>query len=200
MICILWTRLGTPLPKQIRRPDGTRYASGTEFEVEDALAGDEATRNHPDLWIYRRSGFPRFSLGDSELLARHGQMRALDQFLNKTLKDSDGSLKAAFHTFDGPAQFEEKLEEHLRKWLESRASGPDASEAGLKPTWFKPPFQGLSVFDSEHQPIFFGRTAQSSAVLDRLRRQAAAGAAFVLVTGMSGVGKSSLVRAGASPC
>lgn len=106
-------------------------------------------------------------------------MQAIDQFVKKTFVNSDGSFRAAFHMFDGPAEFEEKLESHLRKWLEGHLGGSGPTVAGpgpgLRPTWFGAPFRGLEVFDTEHQPIFFGRTAEASAVLGQLRRQAAAG-------------------------
>ena len=47
--------------------------------------------------------------------------------------------------------------------------------------------------------MFFGRTAAVASVLLKLRRQAERGKAFVLIVGMSGGGKSSLVRAGVLP-
>jgi eukaryotic-like serine/threonine-protein kinase len=63
------------------------------------------------------------------------------------------------------------------------ASFPDAS-----------PYQGLASFEAEHRALFFGRDADIRAVLDRLRRQP-----LVLIAGDSGVGKSSLCRAGILP-
>lgn len=56
------------------------------------------------------------------------------------------------------------------------------------------PYRGLQCFDAEHAALFFGRGAEVRAVLDRLRGQR-----FVLVTADSGVGKSSLCRAGVLP-
>jgi eukaryotic-like serine/threonine-protein kinase len=53
------------------------------------------------------------------------------------------------------------------------------------------PYRGLLAFDARHSAAFFGRGAEVRALLDRLRTEA-----FVLVTGDSGVGKSSLCRAG----
>jgi Domain of unknown function (DUF4062) len=51
VIVILWRRLGTPLPDTYRRPDGTRYQSGTEWEYEDALLAPQ----QPLILVYRRT-------------------------------------------------------------------------------------------------------------------------------------------------
>src|SRR5258708_6654460 len=37
VVVVLWIRIGTPLPDSERRPDGTTYRSGTEWEYENAL-------------------------------------------------------------------------------------------------------------------------------------------------------------------
>jgi formylglycine-generating enzyme required for sulfatase activity len=56
------------------------------------------------------------------------------------------------------------------------------------------PYRGLEPFEAEHHALFFGRDTDIRAVLERLRRQP-----LVLVAGDSGVGKSSLCRAGILP-
>jgi formylglycine-generating enzyme required for sulfatase activity len=56
------------------------------------------------------------------------------------------------------------------------------------------PYRGLAAFEAEHHASFFGRDADIHAVLERLRRQS-----LLLVAGDSGVGKSSLCRAGVLP-
>ncbi|AKT41074.1 protein kinase domain-containing protein [Chondromyces crocatus] len=56
------------------------------------------------------------------------------------------------------------------------------------------PYRGLLPFDAEHRALFFGRTAEIGAVLDRLRAEPA-----VMIAGDSGVGKSSLCSAGVIP-
>jgi formylglycine-generating enzyme required for sulfatase activity len=56
------------------------------------------------------------------------------------------------------------------------------------------PYRGLEPFEAEHRALFFGRDADIQAVLERLRYQP-----LVLVAGDSGVGKSSLCRAGVLP-
>jgi serine/threonine protein kinase/formylglycine-generating enzyme required for sulfatase activity len=56
------------------------------------------------------------------------------------------------------------------------------------------PYRGLRAFEREHRALFFGRGAEVAAVLDRLRTER-----VVCVTSDSGVGKSSLCRAGVLP-
>ena len=56
------------------------------------------------------------------------------------------------------------------------------------------PYRGLQAFEARHRGVFFGRGVEIRAVVDRLRAEP-----FVLVAGDSGVGKSSLCRAGVLP-
>ncbi len=56
------------------------------------------------------------------------------------------------------------------------------------------PYRGLEAFESRHRALFFGRTVEIRAVLERLRT-----GALVVVAGDSGVGKSSLCKAGVLP-
>ncbi|WP_276082564.1 nSTAND1 domain-containing NTPase [Nannocystis punicea] len=56
------------------------------------------------------------------------------------------------------------------------------------------PYRGLQAFESKHRAVFFGRGVEIRAVIERLRADA-----LVVVAGDSGVGKSSLVKAGVVP-
>jgi len=56
------------------------------------------------------------------------------------------------------------------------------------------PYRGLQAFESRHRALFFGRTVEIRAVIERLRADA-----LVVVAGDSGVGKSSLCKAGVAP-
>jgi HEAT repeat protein/type II secretory pathway predicted ATPase ExeA len=57
------------------------------------------------------------------------------------------------------------------------------------------PFRGFVAFDEAAADVFFGRSAETEALLERLDSE---GNGVVAVTGESGVGKTSLVRAGLS--
>lgn len=56
------------------------------------------------------------------------------------------------------------------------------------------PYRGLEPFDQEHRGVFFGRDTEIRAVSHRLRNEQ-----FLVVAGDSGVGKSSLCKAGVLP-
>ncbi|WP_095956922.1 SUMF1/EgtB/PvdO family nonheme iron enzyme [Corallococcus macrosporus] len=56
------------------------------------------------------------------------------------------------------------------------------------------PYRGLQAFEAEHRAVFFGRRREQRAVLERMRSEP-----FLLITGDSGVGKSSLCLAGLLP-
>ena len=199
VLSIVWSRLGTVLPDHIRRPDGTTYASGTEFEFEDAMEGHRRT-GKPEILVYRKTAKPDWS-GDASIAASQlGQQQALERFLAKWFSNrGDGSLKAAFHAFDSPADFEELLEAHLGRLLERHLPSGVRARASA-PTWrHGSPFRGLEPFEAEHAPVFFGRTAAVASILLKLRRQADRGKAFVLTVSASGAGKSSLLRAGVLP-
>jgi hypothetical protein len=199
VISILWSRLGTVLPKHIRRPDGTTYASGTEFEFEDAMEGYRRA-GKPQILVYRKTAKPDWS-GDATVAASQlKQQQALEGFLAKWFANrEDGSLKAAFHPFGSPADFEELLEAHLMRLIEEHLPSGVRIRASA-PTWRRgSPFRGLQPFEAEHAPVFFGRTGAVASILLKLRRQADRGTAFVLTVSASGAGKSSLLRAGVLP-
>jgi tetratricopeptide (TPR) repeat protein len=203
LVSILWSRLGTRLPAQFARADGSRYESGTEYEFEDAVSAYKR-EGHPDLLVYRKTADPVVSLKDKKaLLEKLSQKEALDAFFSKWFHDeAEGTLIAAFHPFERSSDFEELLESHLKKLIERRLPEEQpGAEARTTPVQWREgsPFRGLRVFCFEHAPIFFGRTKAVGDVLNALRVQASEGHAFVLVLGMSGGGKSSLVQAGVLP-
>ncbi len=201
VIAVLWSRLGTRLPKEFVRPDGSRFESGTEYEFEEAIEGFRKT-GKPDLLVYRKTAPPSVRLDDEkELLDRLSQKKKLDTFVDKWFHDkAEGTLVAAFHTFEAPSDFEEVVETHLRRLIDRQIPASMASTSEARAVWKKgSPFRGLEAFQFEHAPVFFGRTKAVSDILQALRDQGADDRSFVLVLGMSGGGKSSVVRAGVLP-
>jgi hypothetical protein len=222
VICILWSRLGTPLVG----PDGRAYKSGTEYEIDSALRS-WSDRGSPEVMVYHNQSpvlLPRTLREERENAYR--QLVELEEFLEARSIDSmSGLIKGAITKYENLGQFEILLERHLRKFVEKRF------EASLERTVVRPPvhlwqkgspFRGLEAFEFEHESIFFGRTKAIGEVLDQLRRQAqrvndwrSSGstplqseelpednltpAVFLLISAISGVGKSSLVRAGVVP-
>jgi DNA-binding response OmpR family regulator len=118
---IFWSRLGSKLPEHIRRPDGTRYASGSEFEFEDAMEGFENT-GRPEILIYRKIIEPVVTLTNrDEMLERIDQKENLDTFVRRWFQSEDGkSFTAAFHIFESDEQFEDLVTHHLRKLATKR--------------------------------------------------------------------------------
>jgi len=60
------------------------------------------------------------------------------------------------------------------------------------------PYRGLGAFGERDAPFFHGRQAATQEILDRLS-DAARGSGLLVVSGVSGAGKSSLLRAGVLP-
>jgi WD40 repeat protein/transcriptional regulator with XRE-family HTH domain len=76
--------------------------------------------------------------------------------------------------------------------------------AAAKGAWPRPgavassPYRGLAVFGEQDAEFFFGREAAAAAVLDQMSRLPV-GTGLLVVSGASGAGKSSLLRAGVLP-
>ncbi|QSX77900.1 nSTAND1 domain-containing NTPase [Agrilutibacter solisilvae] len=86
--------------------------------------------------------------------------------------------------------------------LIARVAFPDDYRHGLPPgeAWTGgSPYPGLRPFDDEDAGVFFGRSRAAADLLGALRRQLEHGRPFVLVSGASGCGKTSLVRAAVTP-
>jgi CheY-like chemotaxis protein len=117
---ILWSRIGSPLPASIRRPDGSRYDSGTAFEFEDAMRSFRET-GKPEILLYRKEGAPTISLADkATVIDRLDQIEKLRRYIDHWLVNEDGSYAGAFHTFCTAEEFETMIDMHLRKLLEKK--------------------------------------------------------------------------------
>ena len=158
----------------------------------------------PSILVYSREDDASFDerLRGLPLPAKENlieQRKLVESFIREEFQDAETKLNLrAFHRFDRPTTFAQRLRIHLQELLDPLAGGNLAT-----PVWDiaskGPPFLGLDAFEFEHAPVFFGREDEIVAVRQLLREQARRGCAFVLITGASGSGKSSLVRAGVLP-
>jgi WD40 repeat protein len=193
VICVLWAKIGTRLPQGYKRQDGT-VPTGTEWEFEDAFEAYKKV-GIPDLLVYRKTAVPEIKVTSNEMLEEWlRQKKALDTFLARWFQDHEGAFQAAFNTFDTDEAFEKLLTTHLEKIITVRLDKPSPI------SWTEgSPFRGLDAFQIQHQNIFFGRDLAVAEISHRLIEQSTRGRVFLIVLGMSGCGKSSLVRAGVLP-
>ena len=197
LISIFWTRVGTPLPDDFpRMPNGAPYPSGTAYELITALVVSKE-KGIPDVYVFRKTAAATVPLDDAERRRQaQTQIEALEAFWSEWFRSERGQFKAAFQTFVTTDEFEQQAEQLLRQWLDSRGLlGPRLRWSREKGS----PFRGLAPFEVEHAAVFFGRDR----VIDEARRRLATAAEratpFLLIVGASGVGKSSLARAGHIP-
>lgn len=98
----------------------------------------------------------------------------------------------------------ERLDADLRRRLEAagvqlvplETAGQMFERLNLRGTEDYSPYRGLRRFESGDRALFFGRRHSVALALQRLRQGFEAGCPFLLISGASGVGKSSLARAG----
>lgn len=82
----------------------------------------------------------------------------------------------------------------------SFAPGTGRYEPHIPKSWHQgSPYLGLNAFQIEHAPVYFGRTKAIADVIQRMGQASKASSHFVLLLGKSGIGKSSLIRAGVLP-
>ncbi len=208
-VFILWSRLGSPTGPLRLAPDGRQYRSGTEREWELMWQAREQTRSRglplqPEILVYTRDdddSFHQRQRNHSDELRQQELLQKLQvgQFIREEFQDVEtGKNLRAYHSFDKPVTFAQNFRAHLTKLLESLTG-----QATDQPVWDiaeqGPPFRGLQAFEYEHAGIFFGREDEIVAIRSQFREQACRNCAFLLISGGSGSGKSSLARAGVMP-
>ncbi len=203
-VFILWSRLGSAVGPLIRKTDGSEFRSGTERELALMLqARQQSGWNRPALLAYTRhdeSSFEERLRGKptaekEELIS---QKKLVERFIQETFCDQEGGHNTrAYHTFDRPVTFAQRLRVHLVELLDQIAG--ELTETVWDIDKQGAPFLGLRAFQPEHADVFFGREEETHEVRFALREQARRGCAFLLLLGASGSGKSSLARSGALP-
>ncbi len=204
VIVILWSRMGTPLPADYTKPDGTAYLSGTEWEYQDAITAVKRS-GQPSVWVYRRTQVPNIAFNDPDFEEKRRQWDNVEAFFQGFVGE-DGSLSGGVNSYQTPDEFRRQFEQHLRDRLtqvleelpgsEQNAAAPQEREIEDRVLWTDAPYPGLNAFKPEQAPIFFGRGSEVDQLLEVLRDPANR---FVAVVGASGSGKSSLVAGGLIP-
>jgi hypothetical protein len=207
-VFILWSRLGSPVGSVIPRPDGTEYRSGTEREFDLMMRSRVRSREtggrvRPDLLIYTRQDDASFeellrgTTTDQKKQLIH-QKELVEHFIQESFRDAESGVNVgAYFPFDRPVTFSQRLRTHIQELL-NRIVG-ESSEMIWDTERQGPPFLGLESYQAEHADIFFGREEEILESRHILRAQAVDGCAFLLPSGASGSGKSSLARAGILP-
>jgi WD40 repeat protein len=204
-VFVLWSRLGSPLGPLIQKPDGGEYGSGTEREFDLMLrARAQSKGQRPQILAYTRQDEASFderlrglSTADKERMLQ--QKKQVERFIAEEFHDTAGGTNVrAYHTFDQPVTFSQRLRVHLQELLDPLAESElgnavwDIEKSGG-------PFRALESFEFQHAPVFFGREDEIVEARQALREGARNGCPFLLITGPSGSGKSSLARAGVLP-
>jgi WD40 repeat protein len=199
VLLIVWSRLGTPLPektalREYKGMDGRSPVTGTEWEFEDALQAAEKS-GKPDVLVFRNISQAPIDTRNTDKQAKSiAQLQALNEFWKRHRFDAEVNCRAyeEYSTLEKFAkQFETKLRNLLRQKKEKAQLAADVLA--------EPPYRGLEAYEFEHASIYFGRDMVITAAIEQLASRDRAGTAFLLVSGASGSGKSSLVKAGLLP-
>ncbi|ROO85751.1 WD40 repeat protein [Actinocorallia herbida] len=160
------------------RPDATREEAEAEIQRSlDQAVGDET---RAALLLRELADVPQ----QMHLVRTH-----LEEVVSERFSENSASLPVAFQ------DLKDTLEEIHALVLADRAPARHGESAAPARWTAEPPYRGLAMFHEGHAPLFFGRAAQTAALVRKLRGRLG-GPGILAVTGASGVGKSSFLRAG----
>jgi len=194
VIVILWSRMGTPLSESFKKPDGTRYLSGTEYEYLNAAT---AVRK-PRLLLYRCIAPVeqawRFSKTAETNRQRKEQYTRVKSFFHRFMAE-DGSQTGSFKTYETKARLRalvklevrEILQELLLEGAYGRADLGIARIFRAQTAAFRDEY-----LISETGPVPFGGRDKELDILDRWLFDSNA-APRLLITAPAGRGKSALL-------
>jgi WD40 repeat protein len=202
VVLAVWSTLGPSMPQQTlfrnfcepMQPPVTVI----EWAFQEASAAARANGS-PHILVMRSLQPVPIATTTSELRAEAAsRLDEVDAFC-KRVATPDGGRAAQFRHYQTLDEFGAQLERYLRDVLVRRIHQADPEKGPPAAAWSGIPFRGLKTYEFEHAPIFFGRDLIVSKAAEQLADNARAGTAFLLVSGASGVGKSSLVQAALVP-
>ncbi len=130
-LVLFWARMGSPLAGPEKKPDGSQYLSGTEWEYWDAVQGNRQNPSgRPFIYIYRRTEEPAWSLRDAEFAARYEQFQRVERFFAQ-FKNPDGSYNTSVNSYTTVADFRAKFEIDLERIIDQLLG--DAATAATGP-------------------------------------------------------------------
>jgi hypothetical protein len=110
VVVILWGRMGTPLLESYKKPDGTLYLSGTEWEFEDVQVADRR------ILLYRRTEKPRLEIDDSDFEEKRKQYQLVQEFF-KRFEGADGSLTGGYTPYQTVVEFKDRFRQDIEGLL-----------------------------------------------------------------------------------
>jgi len=116
----------------------------------------------------------------------------LERGINRTARKDTAGLLAEALSLTGPAR------ELFVAAARGRAPPAEVLAATPGVAVIDSPYRGLRAFEEKDAAFFFGREAAATRVLERMSRHLE-GTGLLVVSGVSGAGKSSLLRAGVLP-
>ena len=127
-VVILWSRLGTPLGEEYRKPNGEPYRSGTEWEFEDAVRSPSTS-----ILMYRRTEAVRVDLDDPDYDDKRQQYEAVKQFFAERMRPGSAEGRG-FVTYESPSEFEARFATDIRSVLEMMLErAPESEEVARAP-------------------------------------------------------------------
>lgn len=194
VVCILWSRIGTPLPAQYIKEDGSPYKSGTEWEYYNALEGNRKL-NKPTVVLYRRMESVQFIQDDPEADENYRQLSSVKKFFNSFV-NADGSINGGYNQYATATEFKDEYRRHIRRIVYDLFS-EKLPEPQIPPVELKVqlhhnlPSRSYSPYGS-----LLGREADQQRVMMALESRFP----LISIEGMPGVGKSSLALEVAYSC
>jgi tetratricopeptide (TPR) repeat protein len=180
VIVILWSHMGTHLDvSRDRKPDGSPFLSGTEWEYLNALGASPRR----EILVYRREDPAPADLDDPKLDEKREQRRLVGQFFAQ-FTNADGSARGGYRPYRGVDEFRRHFAADLERLVAEHLAHLDASAVAG------------STSSGETEPILppvrcFGRDAEADSLVAALT---AAKPACLLVLGSAGIGKTTLTR------